>query len=134
MDSHTALKLAYLEHGHDDMSASDRLRLAKRIFQINNHHADTFLLSDQDINFLKIFELLDLSNRERDIMFISTYYHTCYIDYNITINIMKDCIPQVAVDRLLKMYDVLNKYGVLNFLFSDGKVVSFEEFHKIING
>lgn len=134
MDSQTALKLAYLEHGHYDMSGADRLRLAKRIFQINNHRADTFLLSDQDINFLKIFEILDLSDRERDIMFISTYYHTCYIDYNISIKIMKECIPQVAVDRLLKMYDVLNKYGVLNFLFSDGEVVSFEEFHKIING
>lgn len=134
MDSHTAIKLSYMENDAAELSGADRLRLAKRIFEINNHRADTFLLSDQDINFLKIFEILDLSDRERDIMFISTYYHTCYIDYNITINIMKDCIPQVAVDRLLKMYDVLNKYGVLNFLFSDGEVVSFEEFHKIING
>lgn len=131
MDSQTALKLSYMENDDAELSGADRLRLAKRIFEINNLNKSTpFFLSNQDINFLKIFEILDLSDRERDIMFITTFYHTCYIEYNITINIMKEGIPQVAVDRLLKMYDVLNKYGILNFLFTDGKVMSFEEFKK----
>lgn len=132
MDSHTALKLAYLEHVPGEMSASDRLRLAKRIFQGNNHRADTFLLSDQDINFLKIFEVLDLSDRERDIMFITTYYHTCYSDYNITVKVTKDGLPQVAVDRLLKMYETLERYGIVSMLFADGIVVEYEEFKTII--
>jgi len=129
MDSQTAIKLSYMENGADELSGADRLRLAKRIFEINNQNKSTpFFLSNQDINFLKIFEILNLSNRERDIMFISTYYHICYIDYNISIKIMKECIPQVAVDRLLKMYETLGRYGMVSMLFADGVVVEYEEF------
>lgn len=61
-------------------------------------------------------------------MFISTYYHTCYIDYNISIKIMKECIPQVAVDRLIKMYEILRRYEMESMLFADGIVVEYEEF------
>lgn len=129
MDSQTAIKLSYMENGADELSGADRLRLAKRIFEINNQNKSTpFFLSNQDINFLKIFEILDLSDRERDIMFISTYYHTCYIDYNISIKIMKECIPQVAVDRLIKMYEILRRYEMESMLFADGVVVEYEEF------
>lgn len=129
MDSQTAIKLSYMENDADELSGADRLRLAKRIFEINNQNKSTpFFLSNQDINFLKIFEILDLSDRERDIMFISTYYHTCYIDYNISIKIMKECIPQVAVDRLLKMYEILRRYEMESMLFADGVVVEYEEF------
>ena len=38
MDSQTAIKLSYMENDADELSGADRLRLAKRIFEINNQN------------------------------------------------------------------------------------------------
>lgn len=132
MDSQTALKLTYLEDNSDDLTVTGRLRLAKEIFSNNNSNTN-FSLSDQDINLMEMVELLDLTEREKGIIYISQFYHACYSDYNISIGTLGESLSPVAIDRLIKMYDILNAHGLLKFLFANGEVVPIEEFIKIIN-
>lgn len=136
MDSQTALKLTYLEDNSDDLSVSSRLRLAKEIFSNNNNNNNSntnFSLSDQDINLMEMFELLDLTERENGIIYISQFYHACYSDYNISIGTLGESLPSSAIDRLIKMYGILRSHGLLKFLFANGEVVPIEEFKRIIN-
>ena len=133
MSPETALKLAEDEIGYD-ASPSKKLRVAKEIFD-NNKLKDRFVsftVSDQDINFLEIFEILDVSERERDIIYISNFYHRCYFEYNITLNIMNEDLSPVSINQLIEMYDRLEKYNLLKFLFA-GEIVPREEFVMQIN-
>ena len=108
-----------------------KLREIKNTFEINNAVACPDI-SDQDINFIEIIERMNLSKREKDLIFICQFYHSCYIDYNITLKVLKEDISDVAADRLLKMYKILKKYGFLNLLLKDECYMSESQFTTII--
>lgn len=108
-----------------------KLREIKNTFEINNAVVCQDI-PDQDINFVEIIERMNLSKREKDLIFICQFYNSCYIDYNITLKVLKEDITDVAADRLLKMYKILKKYGFLNLLLKDEWYMSESQFSATI--
>lgn len=103
---------------NESLSAYDVLKKTKDIFHMYNT-GSVCNISNQDINFIGIIESLDLTEREKDIMFISNFYHSCYTDYNISLIIMKEKLSDIAIERLIKMYDILTKYSLLSFFIGE---------------
>lgn len=122
----TSAKIAAMDIS-DDLSASSKLREIKKVFELNNP-CSVCEISDQDINFLNILEGMNMTQREMDLIYISQFYHACYVDYNITIKVQKESVSHVSVERLMKMYRILKKYNFLQFLLTDDGYLSERQF------
>lgn len=123
--------LSYITLENPEGSAIENLRKAKEMFESNS--SEKFTLSNRDLNFLEIFHIMNLSQREKDIVFISEFFHEAYYNYNKQVLLLGEKLSNMEIDRLIQVYQRLKTYNLLNFLFEDGEVVDFKLFKKQIN-
>lgn len=123
--------LSYITLENPEGSAIENLRKAKEMFESNS--SEKFTLSNRDLNFLEIFHIMNLSQREKDIVFISEFFHEAYYNYNKQVLLLGKKLSNMEIDRLIQVYQKLKTYNLLKFLFEDGEVVDFKLFKKQIN-
>lgn len=123
--------LSYITLENPEGSAIENLRKAKEMFESNS--SEKFTLSNRDLNFLEIFHIMNLSQREKDIVFISEFFHEAYYNYNKQVLLFGKKLSNMEIDRLIQVYQRLKTYNLLKFLFEDGEVVDFKLFKKQIN-
>jgi hypothetical protein len=123
--------LSYITLENPEGSAIENLRKAKEMFESNS--SEKFTLSNRDLNFLEIFHIMNLSQREKDIVFISEFFHEAYYNYNKQVLLLGKKLSNMEIDRLIQVYQRLKTYNLLKFLFEDGEVVDFKLFKKQIN-
>lgn len=129
MDSEQALNISMSLNPKE--SNFEQLRDAKGLFEMHST-SKLFSLADQDINFIEIVEKLNLSSREKDILFIAHSYHECFYDYNVEVLIKNEKLSTRSIEKLNRMYKVLKNYKLLHLLFSNSKIISLEEFNSIL--
>lgn len=107
---------------------SELFQAAKDIFDQNNSGCDVFPLSQQDINFQIILEELNLTQRERDVIYITTFFHSAYTTLNISWYICKDIISDVDKERILQCHACLIRLGLdENLLLCDALKGTFKD-------
>lgn len=118
ISSETAIMMATCELGSTKLS--ENLRYAKHIFDINNNRNGIFAFSQQDINFHSILEIVPKDQRERDIIYISHFYHNAYSDINISWHVCKNQLNDAEVETINKVVECMNQLNVdVNLLLCD---------------
>lgn len=88
------------------------LREAKELFDINNGNDGIFSVLPQDINFHEILENLNLSQRERDILYLTQFFHEAYTSINVTYYVMRDSISPVGLERIYNVHECMQRLNL----------------------
>lgn len=115
MDKNTALFLL------DDSSKTSLVDIMKGVNDIlKQNNADVReYFSQQDINFAELFIKLSLNERERDIMYLSNFFHKAYSLLNVDVMILKDDLNKDEQTIVNEVFNRLKKYNLEYLLVQD---------------
>lgn len=81
---------------------------------------------DKDIQFVKLFERLDCNQRERDLIYISQFFHSAYTTLHVTILTLGETPTPGSLEELKRTYETLIRLdNQTNILFND-KIDTYE--------
>lgn len=109
-----------------NLNLSERLEDCKNLCETNNIKHK---ILDVDLHFQKFLDFADLNEREKDMIYVTNFFHSAYLTLHQTLRYELDEPKQYDINILIKVYGTLIKYGIGFTLLKD---LSFKEFDKLI--
>lgn len=72
----------------------------------------------KDIQFVKFFELMNMSNREQDLLYVATFLQPAFVTLHVTIMAMGEQPSPNAMNELMKTYLALQRLGAPHILLN----------------
>lgn len=110
--------------------ASDMMEYSNSYYRQLNPREWDIPFADKDIQYVKLFERLDCTDREKDIMYISNFFHSVYVTLHVTILALGERPSPGSLIELKRVFDVLQRLDAVETLLN-GKITS-EELYRII--
>jgi hypothetical protein len=107
--------------------ASDMMEYSNSYYRQMNTREWDIPFTDKDIQYVKLFEKLDCTDREKDIMFISNFFHSVYVTLHVTILALGERPSPGSLIELKRAIDVLQRLDAVETLLN-GKITSEELF------
>lgn len=85
---------------------------------------------DKDIQFVKLFEQLECTERERDIVYLSQFFHPAYTTLHVTILGLGETPSPCSIVDLVRTYDALTRLDLVYLLLNTK--IGKHEFLKLI--
>lgn len=98
---------------------SDKLEQAREIYIQSNGDAIGFPYSSGDISFQGFLEEAELTEREQDMIYISTFFHQAYTTLHITMRKFKEMPSPFDHEVLEKVFNTMKKYNLQHCLLKD---------------
>jgi hypothetical protein len=112
--------------------ASEMMEYSNSYYRQMNPNEWNIPFADKDIQYVKLFEFLDCTDREKDIMFISNFFHSAYVTLHVTILALGERPSPGSLIDLKRTFDTLQRLDAIETLLN-GKI-TIEEFNDIIRG
>lgn len=130
MNVETAFKIAKTQ----ETKLSKIIRTAKDYFDANNSDRMGFPYGEVDIQFQELLEDLELTEREKDLVFISHFFNYAWKVVHISWFALKEFGNQNERDTVIKVFETLKKYGMEEKLLKNGSFTITEKtFYKMAN-
>lgn len=110
----------------ENLKLGDRLEDMKKLCEINKIKNR---LAPVDISFQKFLDNANLSERERDMIYLSQFFHPAYNTLHLTIRCSFGDLNPYWVNLMYSVYNTLVKYNLENHLLED---LTIKDFNKII--
>jgi len=127
--NHTAI-FNMVEEIDKPTKASDMMEYSNSYYRQINPREWDIPFADKDIQYVKLFEQLDCTDREKDIMFISNFFHSVYVTLHVTILALGERPSPGSLIELKRAFDVLQRLDAVETLLN-GKITT-EELYRII--
>lgn len=111
-------------------TASEHMEYSNWYYKQINKNDWNIPFQDKDIQFVKLFEQLECTERERDIVYLSSFFHSSYTTLHVTILALGETPSPGLIADLVKTYDALERLDLIHLLLND-KIGKFE-FLKLI--
>lgn len=69
------------------------------------------LTPEQDIRFAEFVETIVQTQREKDLIYVSNFFHKAYVTLFITIQVMNEHPSPASIDEVQKVYQALSRLG-----------------------
>ena len=111
-------------------TASEHMEYSNWYYKQINKNDWHIPFQDKDIQFVKLFEHLECTERERDIVYLSSFFHPSYTTLHVTILGLGETPSPGSIVDLVRTYDALVRLGASRLLlnYKIGKL----EFLKLI--
>jgi hypothetical protein len=110
--------------------ASDMMEYSNSYYRQMNPREWDIPFADKDIQYVKLFEKLDCTDREKNIMYISNFFHSVYVTLHVTILALGERPSPGSLIELKRAFDVLQRLDAVETLLN-GKITT-EELYRII--
>lgn len=127
MTINTALLLA---ENDNPASNSEGMELANQYFRQINPNSWETVFPQADIQLCKFYEQANLTQRERDMIYIVSFLNQCYSELHITVLTLGEPLSLASIERLNSMFDKLQQYNLTNILLNG--TITDDEFIKIM--
>ncbi len=127
--NHTAI-FNLVEEIDKPTKASDMMEYSNSYYRQLNPREWDIPFADKDIQYVKLFEKLDCTDREKDIMYISNFFHSVYVTLHVTILALGERPSPGSLIELKRAFDVLQRLDAVETLLN-GKITT-EELYRII--
>ncbi len=111
----------------EELRLGDRLEDMKKLCEINNIKNR---LAPVDISFQQFLDDANLSEREKDMIYLSQFFHSAYSTLHITIIAGYGELNPYWADLMYSVYNKLIKYGLEKHMLRN---LTVKDFNKIIN-
>lgn len=111
----------------DDMKLSEVLELQ---YQNSITNREIPILGSVDIAFQQFLEQAGLSNREKDLLYISNFFNTAYLLLHVDVKIHKKQLTSNEASYIKEVYQKLKKLGLDHLLIKD---FGLKKFNKLFN-
>ena len=99
-------------------SASEHMEYSNWYYKQINKHDWHIPFPDKDIQFVKLFEQLNCSERERDIVYVSQFFPAAYNTLHVTILRLGETPSPGSIDELVRVYETLVRLGASRLLLN----------------
>jgi len=106
-------------------SNSETMSLTNQYYKQNNPNSWDQPFADKDIQFTKLFELVELTEREKDIMYVSNFFHSSYTILHVKILTLGDEPSPTDIYELKRTFSALTRLGALDTLLNS-KITEYE--------
>lgn len=106
-------------------SNSETMSLSNQYYKQNNPNSWDQPFADKDVQFTKLFELVELTQREKDIMYASNFFHSSYTILHVKILTLGDEPSATDIYELKRTFSALTRLGALDTLLN-GKITEYK--------
>ena len=106
-------------------SNSETMSLTNQYYKQNNPNSWDQPFADKDVQFTKLFELIELTQREKDIMYASNFFHSSYTILHVKILTLGDEPSPADIYELKRTFSALTRLGALDTLLN-GKITEYK--------
>ena len=106
-------------------TASGHMEYSNWYYKQINKHDWHIPFQDKDIQFVKLFEQLECTERERDIVYLSQFFHPAYTTLHVTILGSGETPSPGSIVDLVRTYDALTRLD-LAYLLLNNKIGKLE--------
>ena len=99
-------------------TASEHMEYSNWYYKQINKHDWHIPFQDKDIQFVKLFEHLECTERERDIVFLSQFFHPAYTTLHVTMLGLGETPSPGSIDELVRVYETLVRLGASRLLLN----------------
>lgn len=111
-----------------DFSLADHMEYIYN-FSDNLDHRLNLGYSPVDIDYQRFLEQANLSEREKDVIFISHFFNGAWKTIHITFVAMKEQPTPSSVEQVRKVFSILDKYNLQHLLYNK---MSANQFLKVL--
>jgi hypothetical protein len=130
MNVETAFKIAATE----ETKLSKIISVARSYYIMNNSDAVGFPYGEVDIQYQSLLEDLELTEREKDIIYINHFFYYAWKVVHISWFKLKEFGNQTETDTTINVYELMKKYGMQKKLLTNGSFTITEKtFYKMSN-
>jgi hypothetical protein len=125
MKSAYEVALGLVEALEKPTSKSETMELTNKYYKQTNTNLWDQPFADNDIQFTKLFEIVELTQREKDIMYVSNFFHSSYTTLHVKILTLGDKPTEVDIYELKRTFSALTRLNCLDVLLN-GKITEYE--------
>jgi hypothetical protein len=125
MKSAYEVALGLVEALEKPNSNSQTMELTNKYYKQTNPNLWDQPFADNDIQFTKLFEIVELTQREKDIMYVSNFFHSSYTTLHVKILTLGDKPTEVDIYELKRTFSALTRLNCLDVLLN-GKITEYE--------
>lgn len=83
-------------------------------------HPDSWdtVFKQSDIQLCKFYEEAQLTQRERDLIYVASFLHPCYTDLHTTVLTLGELLSPASADSLDRLFNILKQYNLTNILLN----------------
>lgn len=111
-----------------DFSLADHMDFIYNMRDDLNHKLDLGY-AQVDIEYQRFLEQVELSERERDLIYISHFFNSAWKTIHITFLSLKEQPSELSLHQVKKVFEYLNKYNLQHLLYNK---LSEKQFLKIL--
>lgn len=122
--------LAFVEAFEHPTSYSETMTLANGYF--NQMYKDTWqtAFDQKDIQFVKFHERMALTDREKDLLYVATFFHSAFTTLHVTILTLGEQPSPGSVTELTKTFNAMERLGSPDILLNDR--ITLNKFVKLL--
>jgi hypothetical protein len=106
-------------------SKSQTMELTNQYYKQNNPNSWDQPFADKDVQFTKLFDIVELTQREKDIMYVSNFFHSSYTILHVKILTLGDEPTETDIYELKRTFSSLTRLCCLDVLLND-KITEYE--------
>jgi hypothetical protein len=125
MKSAYEVALGLVEALEKPTSKSETMELTNKYYKQTNPNLWDQPFADKDIQFTKLFQIVELTQREKDIMYVSNFFHSSYTTLHVKILTLGDKPTEVDIYELKRTFSALTRLNCLDVLLN-GKITEYE--------
>lgn len=99
-------------------TASEHMEYSNWYYKQINKNDWHIPFQDKDIQFVKLFEQLECTERERDIVYLSSFFHPSYTTLHVTILGLGETPSPGSIVDLVRTYDALTRLDLVYLLLN----------------
>jgi len=122
--------LSLVETFEQPTSYSDTMRLANGYFKQMYKDVWHTAFSEKDIQFVKFYEQMKLTDREKDLLYVSEFFHAAFTTLHVTILTLGEQPSPSAVIELTKTFETMQRLGAEDVLLNDR--ITIQKFLEIL--
>ena len=132
MKSAYEIALGLVESFEQPKSMSQTMEQTNSYYtQIKPNNWDKPFLS-KDIQFVKFFELMNMTDREKDLLYVANSFHPAYVTLHVTILTLKEHPHPYSLNELQRVFETMKRLNSEHILLDDK--IGKNEFNLLIEG
>ena len=118
IDSLTHISMKLSASLSEPKTLSEHMEQSNQYYKLMNNGDWHIPFPDKDIQFVKLFEQLNCSERERDIVYVSQFFPAAYNTLHVTILRLGETPSPGSIDELVRVYETLVRLGASRLLLN----------------